>query len=1012
MTRSLSADDFGGFYKEVHGRRPFKWQSELAKRVVSKGWPRYLDMPTASGKTSVIDVAVFHLAAEAGKRGRSAPARIAFVVDRRMVVDGAFEHACEIAHALSNPKGEVVRAAAERLKAMSGGAPLKVARLRGAMPQDKDWSRTPSQPLVIVSTVDQVGSRLLFRGYGVSDSMKPVHAGLLGADILYVLDEAHTSRTFMDTLGSVGKMRADGDGQFPFYAMFMSATLGKNGGDVFPTDAKVRKAMTDDMKDRMDARKHVRLLESKSDEDDAFVRCALDLAFPKGEDPEDRPGSVGVVVNRVNRARSIFEKLRSQIPECDPGAEAYLLTGRSRPLERDMILGPKIDGIKPGKTQQGTQFFVSTQAIEVGVDIDLGALVTQVAPVDSLRQRFGRLDRVGDRSVTHGVIIASKTEISKAYKDPIYDDRLRAAWEYLKGIASKRGAKSRGSSAALTDRGTVDFGVNQFPEAGWDDATSPRPRKITLMPAYVRLWCQTRPHPDPDPDPGIFLHGPSQSSADVHVVWRADITEDMMGDERDRYVDQIDACRPSQLEAVSIPIWVADRWMRREMSGADMGDVEGVAGAPMEPVPGGVRRAVRWRGASSPDTRIVTADKISPGDVLVVPATAGGCDRYGWDGGEKEVTDIGMEAGIVNRGVLDMRLGEKYIEHALRRRMGTDASNETENPESAERARQAAKAITDLASRHDDGDPASTIDGLRGIEELPDAWKRAIEELFKIKDFRRVLGNASVNTKDVGGRSEILGVSIRLNPEHARAVLDAVCPEYAKSPLVHESDLGSKPSTDDGGGDAASGGDLLAHSCGVQSFAEEFAKKIGMGEDVASALSLAGLLHDAGKAERRVQAMLRRQDPDDMGELEAGDMLAKSARPTKGYKEYKTFLDRAHLPEGYRHECWSVRLASAHPKIRGSSHADLIKYLIGTHHGHGRPVFPAVDDPHAVGTIRWSAEGHGMEADAAHGLSGVDPDWIDMCEGLYEKYGPWGLAHMEAVLRLADHCQSAKEEKR
>ena len=43
-----------------------------------------LDLPTGSGKTAAIDIAVFHVALEADSlEARRAPVRIAFVVDRR-----------------------------------------------------------------------------------------------------------------------------------------------------------------------------------------------------------------------------------------------------------------------------------------------------------------------------------------------------------------------------------------------------------------------------------------------------------------------------------------------------------------------------------------------------------------------------------------------------------------------------------------------------------------------------------------------------------------------------------------------------------------------------------------------------------------------------------------------------------------------------------------------------------------------------------------------------------------
>ena len=62
----LSIEQFPDFFRALYGnnREPFPWQTMLVKRVVEKGWPNLLDLPTASGKTACIDIAVFALAVQ------------------------------------------------------------------------------------------------------------------------------------------------------------------------------------------------------------------------------------------------------------------------------------------------------------------------------------------------------------------------------------------------------------------------------------------------------------------------------------------------------------------------------------------------------------------------------------------------------------------------------------------------------------------------------------------------------------------------------------------------------------------------------------------------------------------------------------------------------------------------------------------------------------------------------------------------------------------------------------
>ena len=184
---------FDDCFRDLTGWKPLGWQRRLYCRHFEPGeLPAALDIPTGLGKTSVMALWLI-----ARARGASVPRRLVYVVDRRAVVDQATSEAEKLREALE--------ADARHLKEPLGlgAGNLAISTLRGAHVDNREWLDNPTAPAIIVGTVDMIGSRLLFEGYGVSRKMRPYQAGLLGVDSLIVLDEAHLVPPFAHLLRGI-----------------------------------------------------------------------------------------------------------------------------------------------------------------------------------------------------------------------------------------------------------------------------------------------------------------------------------------------------------------------------------------------------------------------------------------------------------------------------------------------------------------------------------------------------------------------------------------------------------------------------------------------------------------------------------------------------------------------------------------------------------------------------------------------------------------------------------------
>lgn len=955
---SLTVDDFIPFHIAIHGRdkRPFDWQSRLLRKVVAdRAWPRVLDLPTGSGKTTCIDIALFALALDAQEEPakRWCPRRVAMVVDRRIVVDQVAERGRKLLHGLvAGDAHPVVREVAARLCSLSkeGNAPLDVFTLRGGMPKDDGWARTPDLPLILASTVDQLGSRLLIQGYGVSKGMKPVHAGLLGNDLLLLLDEVHLSQPFADTLNALDELRGRFARSSPlvprFHHAFLSATPGASASEPFRLHQN-EKSPESALGPRLHAPKPARLL-------DAVDRANLEtLCATEASALIRRHDVVAVVANRVASATNIARRLGDNLGD---QADVTLLTGRMRPLDRDDVLRLLRPRVMTGRDRDRVErklIVVGTQCIEAGADFDFDALVTEAASLDALRQRFGRLDRLGLYRRAEGVIIRDKS----AKDDPVYGEAIPKTMTWLRQKLEKK---------------TVDFGILALalPDADeLEHLVAPKTHAPVLLPAYLDLWMQTSPAPVRVPDVSLWLHGPDSGSADVQVVWRADLDEveaiqpNRSVAESERITAIVASVRPSSLEAVSLPFIAARRWL----SGEDPGSIADVERADPDDDPSRTDRLVfRWAGD---DSEVISVHKIRPGDTLVLPAVRGGIRDGCFDPrADTPVKDLAERAALFARGQPVLRLHTKVLE-------GLGLSL----PDDPQEARD---ALQNAADRADPG--------------WRKAWKAWAEALAR--------GGGSIVVNAESPWTVIQGK--RLRPETVRALLD----------VNDSAEDGVELTTDDD--DSFHAGwpvTLSRHSSDVECFARDYATAIGFPEALVEDIALAGWLHDIGKADRRFQILLR--GGSSIAFFKDETPWAKSGMPPGAKAAHRLAQERSRYPKGTRHEVQSLAMLERRiDVVRSRAHdVDLVLHLVASHHGYCKPFAPAVADDEPVDVVlsnHWSRVFGPIDFGAtssSNDLYRLDAPVADRFWQLVEKYGWQGLCWLEAVLRLADHRASELE---
>ncbi|OYO00504.1 type I-U CRISPR-associated helicase/endonuclease Cas3 [Enemella evansiae] len=906
----LTTEHFAEFFGALHQPRvpraarqpirPFAWQQRLVDQVAESGrWPSAINAPTGAGKTSVIDV---HLFINALNRPVRAPRLLALTVDRRALVDDHWMHADEVLQKLRQSTEGILAEVAGQLTELSitgASEPFRLHRLRGGIDRDNSWREDPTACRILCATPDMWGSRALFRGYGTSRLTRPVEAGLLTYDSVLVIDEAHLNHQLVLTANEIARLERDQpDIPGPAVLQVVSTTATQSPGG--PTEGVLEADLESDetLAKRMRSAKQLTTVTTPS-ADRQRVKTLVDECLRlHGTAPA---GTIGCVVDTVGVALSVKRELQKRLGKsAAEGVKA--LVGRMRPydVDRQRELHPDLFTTKGDPS---VRFLVATQTIEVGVDMDLVALVTEVAPGSALAQRFGRLNRLGERDWAEAVVVSPEKPVALG---PYAEADIAAAMDWLRMLQDAGGSI-----------------------APWDLVRIPPPPATPHRPLFQRLSEADAEHfsntsasllgPEPtrptEDDLTLWLQDELDGSTEAFVAVR-NLPRDP--EIAARLLKEIPPA-PDELFRVSLH---RAREIGQELSDGDPGEHDSAA----------------WVFSAGSGTAEAYDDSVAPGQVLIVSDKAR-CFASGTadQDGETE-TDVSADTHQEMAFLWVDAVGESGAESAPAQKIRAILARALELQDSAGRLTKSSRR--DLATM-------LTESGME--ERLKDLLNRdRVSEIDLILAFG-------------GGSSAGLLVARESRSDHWGSITQMWSPGDEVDLEVHQQDVAER--------------------------AEQLAVRLGLGEDVAEVLRLAGLHHDDGKADVRFQIVL--------GDGRSDRVLAKSGKSSPA--ERRRRRDASGLPVGWRHE----QLSAAHVwASREGGESALVTRLVGTSHGHGRGSFR--DDSKTL-----LGDQDASVCEAARELFD-DGLWEQIVEETNERFGHWRMAYLEAILRSADTSVSAE----
>lgn len=468
---------FESQFSSLTNSLPFPWQRAWYELLLAEQYDQLAscNIPTGLGKTSVL--ALWLIAREQNVR---IPRRLVYVVNRRTVVDQTTEEAKKL---LKN-------AAAAGLQAPA------ISTLRGQYADNREWSADPSRPAIICGTVDMIGSRLLFSGYGVGFKTRPLHAGFLGQDVLLVHDEAHLEPAFQQLVESIQEEQKRCNELLKFHVVELTATS-RAGGEPFTLTAD--DAADERVQKRFQAQKKLRLHPLKDNRKLAEQIASLAL------DHKDSQQMVLIFVQAVADVAKVQDMLLKNKVSRE---RIETLTGTLRGMERDALVEKPLFQrfMKPPESPEVTEYLICTSAGEVGVNISAQQLVTDLTTYESMAQRFGRVNRFGD-SPGANIDVVHPTEFDEKKEIDVRRRKTLVLLTQLKANASPQSL----AQLSPTER---------------QAAFAPPPEIPRATDFLFDTWALTSIREQLPGRPLVvpYLHGRSEfEPPETHVAWRQEV---------------------------------------------------------------------------------------------------------------------------------------------------------------------------------------------------------------------------------------------------------------------------------------------------------------------------------------------------------------------------------------------------------------------------------------------------------------------------------------------------------